>query len=236
MKKIVIISFLTISLFLNGCSSFSQKSSSNLKENTESVSEENNKKELKLKGMVVERTEDKFVFAAISESGMNTYMFKSPEDDKRRLSKLRKGDEIIVEGTVDETSTEGKITFYLKKLEIDTKKSYKNEEESEKYRQESLVAYADLIKEIEDEYQNIKVSYIVGKNQKKIMSIEMQQLLNQELTLEEIEKLTVEKEIRLKDDNIHIILISVKEKDKDVRIISFSLENGKYVKIVDQFT
>jgi hypothetical protein len=236
MKKIVIVSFLTISLFLNGCNSFSQKSSSDLKDNHESVSEENNKKELKLEGLVVERTEDKLVFVAISESGMNTYTFKSPEDDKERLSKLRKGDEIIVEGTVDGTSIEGKITFYLKKLEIDTKKSYKNEEESEKYRQESLVAYADLIKEIEDEYQNIKVSYIVGKNQKKIMSIKIQQLLNQDLTLEVIKKLTVEKESRLKDDNIHIILIFIKDKDKDVRIISFSLENGKYVKILDQFT
>lgn len=234
MKKTLIVSFLTISLILSGCSSSIKNTIRGINGNKESSSEQNNK-ELNLKGTVVKRTENKFVFVAVSESGVNSYIVKPSEEDKDKWSKLRKDDKITIEGTIDGTYTEGKVTFYMKSLEIDEKEADKNEEESEKKRQESLVVYADLIKEIEDEFSDIKVNYIVGENEKKIMSLQMEMLTNQELTLEKIERLTVKKETRLKEDKIQIIFIFVKQKDKDVGIVSISLKNGKYEKILNKF-
>lgn len=237
MKKTFIVSLLTISLILSGCSSSIKNTIKGIAGNQESSLKQNNNKELNLKGKVVKRTENKFVFVAVSGSDVNSYIVKPSEEDKDKWSKLRKDDKITIEGTIDGTYTEGKVAFYMKSLEIDEKEADRNEEESEKKRQESLVVYTDLIKEIENEFSDIKVNYIVGENEKKTMSLQMQMLTSQELTLEEIERFTVKKETRLKDEKIQIIFIFVKDKDKDkdVGTVSISLRNGKYEKILNKF-
>lgn len=107
-------------------------------------------------------------------------------------------------------------------------------EQAAKQSEQNKQTYADLIKEIETSYPDMKVSGIDGENDKKFLNIHMNLLHNLTATEEKACELTVMKETRMKEAGISSITIFVQDRNgKQQGLLMFDLENGEYKPVLN---
>lgn len=103
------------------------------------------------------------------------------------------------------------------------------EARKEKERQESLVVYADMISEIQTDFPEITVNYIIGTDDGgKDMSINMPLLDSKDATTYKMAELVTTKETLLNNNGITGITIFVDNNEETAGIVIFENENGSY--------
>lgn len=110
--------------------------------------------------------------------------------------------------------------------EVDEKEK---EEKLEKEKQESKIVYAELINEIQTEFSELTVNYIVNlEDGGKTLSINMPLGENKDATIYKCAEIASLKETRFKNEGITNINIYVKNNNESAGMIFFSLANGIY--------
>lgn len=103
------------------------------------------------------------------------------------------------------------------------------EARKEKERQESLVVYADMINEIQTDFPEFTVNYIIGTDDGgKDMSINMPLLDSEDATTYKMAELVTTKETLLNNNGITDITIFVDNNKETAGIVMFSNEGGSY--------
>lgn len=103
------------------------------------------------------------------------------------------------------------------------------EARKEQERQESLVVYADLINEIQTDYPEFTVNYIIGTDDGgKDMSIDMPLLDSKNATTYKMAELVTTKETLLNNNGITGITIFVKNNEETAGVVMFANEGGSY--------
>lgn len=110
-------------------------------------------------------------------------------------------------------------------------------EENQQIIKDNMNTYSDFIKEIEDNYPSMKVDDISGKDKNKAIDIYMTLLNNLNATYSECNKLTLDKETKMKETGINKITIFINDKNGENQgIISFELKNGQYKQKINTFS
>lgn len=103
------------------------------------------------------------------------------------------------------------------------------EARKEKERQESLVVYADMISEIQTDFPEFTVNYIIGTDDGgKDMSINMPLLDSKDATTYKMAELVTTKETLLNNNGITGITIFVDNNEETAGIVIFENESGSY--------
>ena len=103
------------------------------------------------------------------------------------------------------------------------------EARKEQERQESLVVYADMISEIQTDFPEFTVNYIIGTDDGgKDMSINMPLLDSKDATTYKMAELVTTKETLLNNNGITGITIFVDNNEETAGIVMFSNEGGSY--------
>lgn len=107
-------------------------------------------------------------------------------------------------------------------------------EQAAKQSEQNKQTYAYLVKEIENNYPDMKVSAIDGEDDKKFLIIYMNLLHNLTATEEKACELTVMKETTMKETGISNITIFVQDRNgKQQGMLMFDLKNGRYEPVVN---
>ncbi|AYK27006.1 hypothetical protein [Clostridium beijerinckii] len=117
------------------------------------------------------------------------------------------------------------------KNDIERLRNEKNayDEECKKQSAQNEQIYSKLINEIQNDYPNMRVTDILGKDDKKSLLIDMNLLNNISETEEKACTLAVMKETRMKEVGISSISIALKDGNgKAQGILAFKLNNGQY--------
>lgn len=112
----------------------------------------------------------------------------------------------------------------------ETDKTTPEEEEAlEKEKQESLTVYADMINEIQTDFPEITVNYVVGTDDGgKDMSIDITLLESKDATTYKLAELTVTKETLMNNNGITGISVFVMNNDECAGIILFENQAGRF--------
>lgn len=103
------------------------------------------------------------------------------------------------------------------------------EAQKERERQESLIVYADMINEIQTDFPEFTIQYIVGTDDGgKDLSIHMPMLDSKDSTTYKMAELVTTKETLLNDNGITDISVFVMNGEDCQGIVVFSNENGSY--------
>lgn len=110
-----------------------------------------------------------------------------------------------------------------------SEKTPEEEAALEKEREESLTVYADMINEIQTDFPEITVNYIVGTDDGgKDMSIDIPLLESKDATTYELAELTVIKETLMNNNGITGISVFVMNNDECEGIIIFENQAGRF--------
>lgn len=114
----------------------------------------------------------------------------------------------------------------------DTEISEKTPEEEaalEKEQQESLITYAEMIEEIQNDIPELTVNYVVsGDDGRDTMSISMPLLESKDATYYKMAELTATKETLMNNNGIDDITIFVYNGEENVGIVMFANEDGEF--------
>lgn len=135
----------------------------------------------------------------------------------------------VDESNIDKTPI--KITEPINKEKEEEPKvdDKEKEEKLEKEKEESKIVYADLINEIETEFPDLTVNYIIeSEDGEKTLSIHMPLAESKDATIYKCAEIASLKETRLKNEGITNINIYVKNNNESAGLVFFSLSNGRY--------